>query len=218
MVEDELAEAMEDVALVRAIQEGESSEPVSRDDVVRALEPGATLMEVRRARAEDLPLLAAIERSAGERFRGTHMEWAAESPPIHLDELEPALARGELWIADDAGTPVGFLLAYPLDDALFIREMSVRVDHQGRGHGRRLMEAATAQARAAASRALTLTTDEIIAWNRPLYERLGFRMMDEAETSPGLAARLVDERGHMPASARRVRDAPGSLTPYRERD
>ncbi|HEY0020472.1 MAG TPA: GNAT family N-acetyltransferase [Longimicrobium sp.] len=161
-------------------------------------------MGVRRARAEDLSHVAAIERSAGERFRGTHMDWAAEAPPTGLDEFRTALARGELWIADDdAGTPAGFLLACPLDDALYIREMSVRRDDQGRGLGRRLIEAATAHARAVTHRGVTLTTDEIIEWNRPLYERLGFRVLDEAELSPGLATKLADERRRMPASARR---------------
>jgi hypothetical protein len=41
LLRDVLAEVMEDVALVRAIQEGEGSEPVSRDEVFRALETGA---------------------------------------------------------------------------------------------------------------------------------------------------------------------------------
>lgn len=130
------------------------------------------------------------------------MAWAADAPPIGLDELEAALARGELWIAEDAGTPVGFLLAGPLDDALFIREVSVRRDYQGRGLGRRLIEAAAAHAWAT-NRPVTLTTDEIIPWNRPLYERLGFRVLDEAGLSPGLAAWLAQERGHMPAGTRR---------------
>jgi hypothetical protein len=38
LLRDVLAEVMEDVALVRAIQDGEASEPVSRDEVFRALE------------------------------------------------------------------------------------------------------------------------------------------------------------------------------------
>ncbi len=38
LLRDVLAEAIEEVALVRAIQEGETSEPVSREDVFRALE------------------------------------------------------------------------------------------------------------------------------------------------------------------------------------
>ncbi len=41
LLRDVLAEVMEDVALVRAIQEGETSEVVSRDEVLRALEAGA---------------------------------------------------------------------------------------------------------------------------------------------------------------------------------
>lgn len=79
----------------------------------------------------------------------------------------------------------------------------MRRDYQGRGLGRRLVEAATAHARAAAHRAVTLTTDATIEWNRPLYERLGFRVLAEADLSSGLAAKLAGERARMPVSARR---------------
>lgn len=41
LLRDMLAEVMEDVALMRAIQEGEATEPVSRDEVFRALEERA---------------------------------------------------------------------------------------------------------------------------------------------------------------------------------
>lgn len=41
LIRDVLAEVMEDIALVRAIQEGEQSEPVSREDVFRLLDSGA---------------------------------------------------------------------------------------------------------------------------------------------------------------------------------
>jgi hypothetical protein len=41
LLRDVLAEVMEDVALGRAIQEGETSGEVSRDEVFRALEAGA---------------------------------------------------------------------------------------------------------------------------------------------------------------------------------
>jgi ribosomal protein L12E/L44/L45/RPP1/RPP2 len=41
LLRDVLAEVMEDVALGRAIQEGETSGAVSRDEVFRALEAGA---------------------------------------------------------------------------------------------------------------------------------------------------------------------------------
>lgn len=41
LLRDVLAEVIEDVALVRAIQEGEASGAASRDEVFRALETGA---------------------------------------------------------------------------------------------------------------------------------------------------------------------------------
>jgi GNAT superfamily N-acetyltransferase len=160
-------------------------------------------MSVRLARAGDLAKIAAIELSAGERFRGTHMDWAADAEPTPIDELEPAMARDELWAVDDAGELAGFLLAFPLDDALFIREVSVALAHQGKGHGRALIEAAAAHARAEGWAALTLTTDRLIDWNRPLYEHLGFRLLDDSEMTLELFGRLDHERRLFPPSAQR---------------
>ncbi|HEX7239275.1 MAG TPA: hypothetical protein VF263_03335 [Longimicrobiaceae bacterium] len=40
LLRDVLAEVMEDIALVRAIQDGETSEPVSREEVFRLLDTG----------------------------------------------------------------------------------------------------------------------------------------------------------------------------------
>jgi GNAT superfamily N-acetyltransferase len=158
---------------------------------------------IRLARADDLPRLAAVERSAGERFRGTHMDWAAAAEPTPLADLEPALARGELWVAEADGELVGFLLAQPLDDSLYIREVAVALDRQGQGLGRALIAAAAAHARQAGHAELTLTTDELIAWNRPFYERLGFRLADYYDMPPGLFERLRFERDHFPPSAHR---------------
>lgn len=160
-------------------------------------------MSVRLARADDIPKLSAVERSAGERFRGTHMEWAVDSPPTPRDELEPALDQGELWVAEDGGEPVGFLFAYVLDDALFIREVAVAMGQQGKGHGRALIAAAAAHAREAGWKAVTLTTDYLIEWNRPLYEHLGFRVLDEREMTLGLFDRLSYERRVFPPGAQR---------------
>ena len=41
VVHDLLVEAMEDLAMIHAIQEGEESEPVSREEVFKALEGSA---------------------------------------------------------------------------------------------------------------------------------------------------------------------------------
>lgn len=158
---------------------------------------------VRIAQTDDLPGLAAIEISAGERFRGTHMEWAADAEPTPLEDLKPPLERGELWVAEADGVLVGFLLALPLDDALYIREVAVARGQQGKGYGRALIATAEAHARRHGYAALTLTTDELIEWNRPFYERLGFHLTDPFDLTPDLYQRLRHERELFPPSAHR---------------
>jgi hypothetical protein len=58
---------------------------------------------IRLARPTDLAGLADIERSAGRRFLGTAMAWAAGDDPVPLAVLEQAQAAGLLWIAEAAG-------------------------------------------------------------------------------------------------------------------
>jgi N-acetylglutamate synthase-like GNAT family acetyltransferase len=85
--------------------------------------------------------------------------------------------------------------------------------HQGRGLGRMLLEHAARRAAADGLPALTLTTFEHVAWNAPYYARLGFRILDDAEVTPGLRAIRRREAGigldRWPRVCMR-RDVPGS--------
>ena len=69
-----------------------------------------------------------------------------------------------------------------------MEQLSVLPEHQGRGHGRRLLDEVEAWAGEQGLAALTLTTFADVPWNRPLYEHLGFRVLAEAELTPPLAA------------------------------
>ena len=44
--------------------------------------------------------------------------------------------------------------------------------------------------------AMTLTTFADVAWNRPFYERRGWRVLGDEELTPGLVARVADEAAH----------------------
>jgi hypothetical protein len=44
--------------------------------------------------------------------------------------------------------------------------------------------------------AITLTTYAEVPWNRPYYERLGFRTLTPAEETPGLRAIRATEAAH----------------------
>ncbi len=138
---------------------------------------------IRLAVRRDAASLPAVERSAAQRFREVpDVAWIADSgttsPKVHKHYIK----EGTVWIAEDElGSVVGFLTAERVGDDLHIWEISVCLDHQGRGIGRRLIEAATVYARDAGLAALTLTTFGNLHWNAPFYAKLGFETLRPGE-------------------------------------
>src|ERR1700681_3957868 len=114
---------------------------------------------IRRATLADLGCLPAIERSAAEAFRGAGVGLSPDAPVSSADAWRPALRSGTLWVAgNDAGRIVGFLAARRINRVLHIDEMDVAFDHQRRGFGRGLLDAAIDWARNAGLKEVTLTT------------------------------------------------------------
>jgi ribosomal protein S18 acetylase RimI-like enzyme len=144
-------------------------------------------MPIRAATAAELPALQDIERAAGAPFRGLGMARIADDEPPALAELERYRRRGHAWVAaDDGGRPVGYLICEPVDGALHIEQVSVHPDFAHRRIGRALLAYAAERAREEGLTGLTLTTFAEVPWNAPYYERLGFRVLEEAELTPGL--------------------------------
>jgi ribosomal protein S18 acetylase RimI-like enzyme len=144
-------------------------------------------MRIRAATVADLPALQDIERAAGQSFHQIGMPEIAEDPPPSTEQLARYQHAGRAWVAvDQAGQPVGYLIAEPVDGNLHIEQVSVHPDCARRGIGRHLLEHAAAQAAAAGLPALTLTTFTHVPWNAPYYRRLGFRTLSDGEISPGL--------------------------------
>lgn len=150
---------------------------------------------IRLARSADLALLPDIERSAAARFLGTPMAWAAAGAPLPPAELAQAAAARLLWVAPgDDDRPAGFALARPMDNDLYLAEMSVALGLQGRGLGRELLRAVVAHARGAGIfHGVVLTTDRELPWNAPFYRRQGFAEVPVAQQTPALRARLQAE-------------------------
>jgi GNAT superfamily N-acetyltransferase len=151
-------------------------------------------MGVRATRYTDISDLRAIEWAAGQRFSEFGMAHIADDEPASSDVMATYVRAGRSWVAtqpDDR--PVGYVLVDELDGLAHIEQVSVLPDQQGNGHGRALVERVADWARATGRRGITLTTYGHIPWNRPLYEHLGFRVLDPAELGPELAARRADE-------------------------
>ncbi|MGW0905675.1 GNAT family N-acetyltransferase [Streptomyces sp. NPDC002853] len=144
-------------------------------------------MYIRPATTADLPALQDIERAAGESFRGLGMAVIADHEPPAIALLEEFRRAGRAWVAAEAdGTPVAYLLGEPVDGAEHLEQVSVHPRVARRRIGEALIEHAADRARAAGRKALTLTTYADVPWNAPYYARIGFRVLAEAELTPGL--------------------------------
>lgn len=141
---------------------------------------------VRRARLEDLPRLADIERSAGNLFRTVGLAEVADAEPASLEFVSSVAAAGGAFVATVDDAPVGFVLVGFLDRAAHIYELSVAEAHGRKGHGRRLMAEACRFAAGEGAPAVTLSTFRDLPWNGPFYERLGFHYLARGEWTPAL--------------------------------
>jgi GNAT superfamily N-acetyltransferase len=140
--------------------------------------------------------LPTIERSAAQRFQGL------DGLGVDLDDIipvsfhAPLQAAGTLWVAETDGGLIGFAACEAFDDALHLWELDVRRDVQGRGVGRALLAAVAKGGRERGLPAVSLTTFHGVAWNRPFYERQGFRTLAEDQINDRLRTVLAREAGN----------------------
>ena len=152
-------------------------------------------MNIRLASGCDAPLLPEIERSSGEKFRQLPgLEWIADDEVQSAEQHRVLIADGVAFVTEVEGCGiVAFLNGEVMSDALHIWQMAVHRDQQGRGIGRKLLEAAQQFAIDHAINALTLTTFRDVPWNEPCYQRLGFITLGCEDLGPRLRAVLHAE-------------------------
>jgi phosphinothricin acetyltransferase len=146
--------------------------------------------------AADAVAAGAAGADAGERFRSSpepRIAKCADHDPWTPDDLAPFIEAGHAWVATEDGEVVGFALVEVFDGAAHVEEVSVDRAHGGRGHATALLDAIATWARRAGLPAVTLTTFRDVAWNRPFYERRGFRVVDVARQSPAMRDRVAHE-------------------------
>ncbi|EPL15575.1 GNAT family N-acetyltransferase [Pseudomonas sp. CF161] len=153
---------------------------------------------IRLAVPEDAQLLPVIETSAAQAFRMIdELSWLADSPPMSIERHSQLIALSTCWVALDAeNRPQGFLSAERHGSDLHICELSVMQSMQGKGTGRRLIEAAKDYARSSRLSFVTLTTFTNVPWNAPFYSRIGFQTKATTDLDQRLARILSEEYKH----------------------
>jgi len=138
-------------------------------------------VNIRGARRQDVETVAGLidEATVWVRELG-HEQWTL---PFPRDELAAAIERGEVYLGEVNGEPVGTVTILSDDpvywgerppDALYVHKLAVRRDHAGRGIGAAIVEWADARAAAAGRDFLRLDCLRDDPAIRAYYERLGF--------------------------------------------
>jgi len=137
---------------------------------------------IREARREDCPRLLELVRELAD------YERAPDAVTVSPDAFELAgFGPSPVWdavVADDRGVLVGFALWYVRFSTwtgcrLYLEDIVVTRTRRGQGIGRRLFEAAFAEAK---SRGYAGMTWQMLDWNEParnFYNRFGTRYDDE---------------------------------------
>lgn len=158
---------------------------------------------IRPALSSDLPLIPQIEYQAGQIFRAVGMDAIADDAPPTIDSLAHYASAGRLWVAvscSDSAAPIAYLTADLLasDGLAHVAQVTVLPEHARRGIGASLLRYLELWAREMKLRGVSLTTFRDVPWNRPMYERLGYRTLgDEELQQEGLRGLrdLVKEEG-----------------------
>ena len=129
-------------------------------------------MRIRRANAEDAPLMAVVTTRAYDVYE---VLLGYLPPPATEDPLS-WIAAEEAWVGERDSEVMAVLLAQLHDTHLLVRSAVVDPDWQGEGHGRALLDHAEALARERGLPEVRLTTNMLMERNISLYRHCGFRV------------------------------------------
>jgi GNAT superfamily N-acetyltransferase len=144
---------------------------------------------IRQAHPEDAPRLQHIELATQGQFAAIGYDEVAANPPDSIELLVEYARAGRSWVAVVDDEVVGYVLVGVLDNAAHIFHVCVHPGYQGQRLGKALIEQVKDWARSRGRPAVTLATFYEVPWNGPLYEHLGFRVLDESELGPEMLAR-----------------------------
>lgn len=169
------------------------------------------MIAIRRARLEEFEVITSIDDDACQLY-------ASSGVPLGIYDGHPfaaaeqtrwraSLTAGDTFFAlDDAGVAQGVAVCGFVDGEPYLDQLSVRLDAMKQGIGTALIDEAARWAREArgADAWLWLTTYGHLDFNRPMYERRGFEVVDEQACPPELVHHLEEQRRWLPAPEHRV--------------
>ena len=126
---------------------------------------------IRLANGEDVAAVGRLVRDA----YGHYVARLGKEPGPMLDDYARRVADGQVWVLEEEGALAGVLV---LEDAaggaLLLDNLAIAPAAQGKGHGRRLVAHAEAEARRRGHSQIVFYTHVLMVENVAIYRRLGF--------------------------------------------
>lgn len=138
---------------------------------------------IRPLTLSDAPILQRISTEARERYRSIpKLAYVADTPPVARERFE----AGTGWVVEIDGEVLGYALTKPVDDLLFLDNISTQPEANGMGLGSKLLLMVLKGAAARGFETVALTTFRTPPWNGPWFRRYGFLPFPESEVGPEL--------------------------------
>lgn len=133
---------------------------------------------IRPCTPADTGVIDTIINDAAIAYKGVIPDDCWHEPYMSRSELEAEIEAGvQFWAWESGGDILGIMGLQAVRDVTLIRHAYVRTAHQGRGVGGALLDALTSKS----SATLLVGTWADAAWAIRLYERHGFRLVDQIE-------------------------------------
>lgn len=148
---------------------------------------------VRLATSDDIAAIWSIDTSATMKFKAIPDLADLAVGETNSDKFKGWMSEGRVYLVEEGDGLVGLLAASIRDSIVYVNEIAVHAESQGKGIGAMFLSAAFewAEERSEAGESeharVSLTTyAEGISWNAPWYRKHGFK---EVEAEPGMFTR-----------------------------
>jgi ribosomal protein S18 acetylase RimI-like enzyme len=122
-------------------------------------------IDIRAARSADTSVVRDLVRASYSKY-------------VERIDYASLIAAGDVWVAVEDGEVLGVLVMRAVEEHLFVDNVAVRPDQQGRGLGRALMAFAEEEAIRNGLWEIRLYTNEKMFENLAVYEKLGFEEIE----------------------------------------